>query len=94
MRQRQVLVRGSVVITTVAILVTLLLASGVGAVTDRSPEPVEVRIVLPGDTLWEIAAEVGGSQADVRRVVEDIRRLNDLEGSLIRPGDRLVVPRS
>jgi len=47
--------------------------------------------VHQGDTLWGIADALSGGE-DAGAVVEDIKRLNGLSDSLIRPGTRLYVP--
>ncbi|MFI7637618.1 LysM peptidoglycan-binding domain-containing protein [Nonomuraea sp. NPDC049400] len=49
---------------------------------------VEVR---EGDTLWRIAEALTQGD-DPGAVVEEIKRLNGLPDSLIRPGTRLYVP--
>jgi nucleoid-associated protein YgaU len=49
-------------------------------------------VVEPGDTVWSIAGEVAGQDRDVRPVVDAIERLNDLEGSLVVPGQVLHLP--
>ena len=41
--------------------------------------------------MWTIAEEVV-PDADVRGVIAEIRHLNDLDSSLILPGQTLVVP--
>jgi LysM repeat protein len=48
-------------------------------------------VVQPGDTLWSIARSVAG-EADVRDVVDEIQRLNDLEGTTLVPGQVLELP--
>ncbi|MCB2224017.1 MAG: LysM peptidoglycan-binding domain-containing protein [Actinobacteria bacterium] len=74
----------------------LLLANAVGA---RSPEVAVAAatehgtyLVVGGDTLWDIAAAHTTPGEDVRRVVYEIQRLNDLDGSVIQPGQVLQVP--
>jgi hypothetical protein len=61
------------------------------AVPVAGPPPVAV--VGPHDTLWSIAArhDAGRSPA---AVVAEIRRLNGLAGSVVHPGERLVLPRA
>lgn len=48
-------------------------------------------IVEKGDTLWTIAAAISPGD-DPTAVAEEIKRLNGLESSLIRPGGRLYLP--
>ena len=49
-------------------------------------------VVQPGDTVWSIAGEVAGNGRDVRVVVDAIEELNDLEGSVVVPGQVLELP--
>ncbi|MBT2226682.1 LysM peptidoglycan-binding domain-containing protein [Nonomuraea sp. NEAU-A123] len=48
--------------------------------------------VHEGDTLWTIADAVAPDENDPGAVVTEIKRLNGLPDSLIRPGTRLYVP--
>lgn len=79
-----------VIISTMIVALVLLLATSVMA---AGPEPVTAEYrVRSGDTLWTIAERVGPDDDDVRAVVAEIMDLNDLESSLIRPGQSLLVP--
>jgi membrane-bound lytic murein transglycosylase D len=55
------------------------------ALPDEQKQPATTYSVRRGDTLSEIAVLVGTSTAV-------LRRLNGIDGAIIRPGDRLVVP--
>lgn len=68
----------------------LLLASAVGAQNEVTPT-AQHRIV-GGETLWSIASAVTPEGGDVRVTVSEIRRLNQLGGTVIYPGDVLTVP--
>jgi nucleoid-associated protein YgaU len=48
-------------------------------------------VVESGDTLWSIASSVAGGQ-DVRDVVGQIRRLNELDSADLMPGQVLQLP--
>ena len=50
-----------------------------------------VYVVKPTDTLWSIAA--ANYAGDPREGVWRLRERNDLDGALIRPGQRLILPR-
>ena len=79
-----------VMVSTIVVALLLLLVSTVQAGGEvRATEDYTVRA---GDTLWDIAADHTGADGDVRGTVALIRRINDLETVLIRPGDRLSIP--
>jgi LysM repeat protein len=84
-----------VIISTV-VLAVLLLASSVRAVglPDAPPTDAVAYTVAAGDTLWAIAGRLAGPGEDRRPVVSEIRRINALEGSLIHPGQTLLIPTS
>jgi len=48
-------------------------------------------IVQSGDTLWSIATSLDGD-GDVRSLVDEIQRLNDLDGAALVPGQVLELP--
>jgi LysM repeat protein len=79
-----------VIISTFVVALVLLLASSVMA---AGPEPATVDYrVRSGDTLWTIAEEVAPEDNDVRGVISEIRHLNELDSSMIIPGETLLVP--
>jgi hypothetical protein len=53
--------------------------------------PERAYIVRPTDTLWAIA--VAQYDGDPREAVWRIRERNGLRSTLLRPGERLVLPR-
>jgi nucleoid-associated protein YgaU len=72
----------ALIIATIAVAIVARTSSGHG--------PERTYVVRPADTLWTIAvARYGG---DPREGVWRIQERNHLEGTLIRPGDRLVLP--
>lgn len=86
-----------------AALVAVPVAAGIGfaamaggsaiASGDRS-EPVsfDTVSVLPGDSLWSVAAEVAPASADVRDVMSDIAALNNLSNNVLVAGSELAIP--
>jgi nucleoid-associated protein YgaU len=88
-----------VLLTAVALALALLLVLSVTAMADdAAADPVgadtatTIHVVRSGDTLWDIAVGVAAPGADVRNVVEDIKRASGLQTSLILPGQVLIVP--
>ncbi len=74
-----------------AVLLVALVAWAVLARGSEGAGPERTHVVQPGDTLWTIAAS--HSSGDPREAVWRIRERNGLDGALIRPGQRLVLPR-
>lgn len=52
----------------------------------------QVITVHTGDTLWDIAAEWSGKDEDVREMILRIQKENNLTGSSLAVGQRLVIP--
>ncbi|MCI8284751.1 MAG: LysM peptidoglycan-binding domain-containing protein [Firmicutes bacterium] len=61
----------------------------------KEPSRIEtyknVRIVS-GDTLWNISKNYSDNGTDVRKVVYDICRINNINSDEINPGDMIIVP--
>lgn len=55
-------------------------------------ESYESIIVMPGDTLWEIAVDHKPSGQDTRIYIDAIKRANKLKVSAIQAGDTLLLP--
>jgi hypothetical protein len=47
--------------------------------------------VEAGQSLWQVAESIAPG-ADPRDVISDIVRLNQLQSSVVHPGDRLAIP--
>jgi LysM repeat protein len=77
------------VIISIAVAALLLLASAVQATGDPVAT-IDYRVET-GDTLWSIAAESGVGD-DLRSTISVIKRLNDLDGSVIYAGQVLELP--
>jgi nucleoid-associated protein YgaU len=74
----------------VVIIALFTVAVAWGARTSDSASPEQVYVVRPGDTLWTIAASHYGG--DPREGVWRLQDRNRLAGTLVRPGERLVLP--
>ena len=85
-----------IVISTLVVTLVLLLASSVHATPEAGDltliPPTAEYMVRSGDTLWAIAGEHTAEGRDVRDTIEAIKRLNHIDGSLIRPGQVLEIP--
>lgn len=67
-------------------------ASGSGVPASAIYKSMRSVIVLPGQSLWTIAAQAEPS-GDPRSVIQQIIDLNALGGTSIHPGQRLLIPR-
>lgn len=78
---------------TVLTIIGMVIASGqlAGASDVAQASATEMVTVQAGDSLWSLATKAVAT-GDPRDTVQRIRELNGIEGSVIAPGDRLVVP--
>ena len=75
-------------------IIILLAVAAVGWAVLAHPSegagPERSYVVRPTDTLWSIATR--SYAGDPRDAVWRIRERNDLDGTLLRPGQRIVLP--
>jgi LysM domain len=91
-RGRAVVTVVGVALLLVAVVAAVLLGGGSAAAGDAArPVPVRQHVVMPGETLWQIAAEVDRS-ADPRDTIVRIRELNHLQSAALPVGARLLLP--
>lgn len=62
-----------------------------GLATAGSPQSVRHIQVAPGQTLTEIAQQVGGN-ADIRDTIAEIEQMNGMSGAALQAGQRLALP--
>lgn len=60
--------------------------------SSEAAAPAEYVVVMPGDTLWEIAVAHKPQGQDTRVYVQKLMRTNGLEASSIQAGDTLRLP--
>ena len=77
-------------VRVVVILAILVLAVAWGARRSEGAGQGQVYVVRVGDTLWSIAASHYGG--DTREGVWRLQDRNRLAGTIVQPGDRLVLP--
>lgn len=87
--------RGRVVLWVLAaaiVALVTLLGSRAAADGPSGAQEVVRHVVQPGETMWEIAETVAGPSDDVRDVVFDLVRLNELPDAGLMAGQVIVVP--
>lgn len=87
--------RGRRVLIVLAFAAAVAIGGGLGVLfpaESTAPEQVQDVVVSQGESLWAIATSTAAPGQDVREVVEQIRMLNDLDGSAVVAGQRLSVP--
>ena len=80
---------------TIAILMMISITGTlIGANNAESlTKPVYTEILVQsGDTLWNLAREFGPDDQDVREVVYEICRINDISAASIYPGQTILIP--
>ncbi|MBD8606004.1 LysM peptidoglycan-binding domain-containing protein [Aeromicrobium sp. CFBP 8757] len=89
--------RGKIAVLTLAIVAIGILAVVLGpssTATDQvgTPEQTTTVAVMPGHTLWQIAA-AANPDGDIRATVDDIIELNSLpSASALQMGSEIAVP--
>jgi len=79
-----------------ALLLCACILLGVSVLISRGgaadvPQYLE-QVVQPGDTLWGIARSHLPAGMDIREYIYEIKKANGLTGSIIHPGQVLLLP--
>jgi hypothetical protein len=88
--------RGRIVVLGFFILMAslasaVLLTTASRAEDRESTAPAPTVVVQPHDTLWSIATRTA-PRRDPYAAIADIRRINDLQGYVVHPGQTLHLP--
>ncbi len=86
--------RGRLVVFGASLVATLGLGfvAATGSLANDKPEPTRVVTVQPGQTLWDISAQVS-SGGDVRSTMAHLEAINHLDSTTLQVGQHLRVPR-
>lgn len=79
------------VVTVVAVVTLSVGFSPAATSSDQAAPELRSLTVLPGDTLWDVAARVAPGQ-DRFATMDRIAGLNELEGHVLEPGAELFIP--
>jgi LysM repeat protein len=84
--------RGRAVLVALFVLIATIVITVVAPASRAAdpPGPARIAVVQPGDSLWSIAERHVPSR-DRIIAVEEIRRLNRLDGYTVHAGQRLAV---
>ncbi len=80
------------------ILLLLLLATGMnllmglGDVSSLTAKTMDQVVIASGDTLWEIASDYTDGSQDIRELIHQICRINEITADSIYPGQVILVP--
>lgn len=73
------------------LIITLSVGSFTSVQATKSTETYTL-CVASGDTLWEIARSSNTKNKDLRKVVDDIMKINNMRSTNIKSGDMLRIP--
>lgn len=78
---------------SILVIFTLVFSTfiGTGAGASRFNES-ECYTVCGGDTLWSIADLCNTKNTDIRNVMDDIIKLNNMKGTSLSAGEIIVIP--
>lgn len=79
-------------LAALSVVLVTLISSQASADGPTAAQEVVRHVVQPGETLWQIAESVAAPSEDVRDVVVDLVRLNELPEAGLMAGQVIVVP--
>jgi hypothetical protein len=80
-----------IAIPIVVLALFTILNGGTATATSTSSAPLEYVSIESGQSLWQLAESIA-PESDPRDVISDILSFNQLESSVLTPGQQLAVP--
>lgn len=77
----------------IALTIIISIISFASSVYGYEVKQYDTIIIEKGDTLWTIAQKYN-KKGDIRKLIFEIKKANNLESSIIYAGDQLLVPRT
>lgn len=63
------------------------------AASNSGTIPMARVVVSRGDNLWDLVKEYNpGYKGDIREAIDQVQRINGIQGANIQPGDVLMIP--
>ncbi|MGC2872971.1 cell division suppressor protein YneA [Ihubacter sp. rT4E-8] len=81
-----------ITITILCIFTVMSTLIGFNTVSSSAMDQYHQVKIQSGDTLWEIAAEYGPEDADVRRIIHEICDINEISADSLEAGQTIIVP--
>ena len=75
------------------IMLLIILIVGITTFGNQSYELKEIE-VNNGDSLWSIVEHYYGSEYNTRKLVYQIRTINDMENVILSPGEKILIPKN
>lgn len=76
-------------IISISLILVINTSEAKGSVSKQSYKTV---VVQKGDTLWNIVEQNCSGYKDIRKVIYDLKKLNNIPASGIVPGQKLLLP--
>lgn len=66
----------------------------IGITTISASEPYNTRVITVGygDSLWSLVDEYCGDDENIRKVIAEVRKINDIDGSHLDVGESIIIP--
>lgn len=78
--------------TAFCMICMFTISAGVAGVSASKPAETYTLCVSCGDTLWDIAASGNTRGKDIRNVIDDIMKLNNMTSTELHVGDIIEIP--
>lgn len=79
---------------TISIMVLILLIIVFLTISTKGSKPIVYKniTIKEGDTLWSIVREYNDKNMDPRKMISEIKKINNLKDVILRPGQVIQIP--
>ena len=78
--------------TVICIACGLAILVGITTISAKEPYNTKTVTVGYGDSLWSLVSENCSGNKNIRKVIAEVRRINDIDGSHLDVGESIIIP--
>ena len=91
-RRARIMRRRRIFTGLIGLICTLAIITGITVISAEEICATKIVTVERGDSLWSLVSEHCSENDNIRRIIAEVKKINDLDNSCLQVGDSLIIP--
>ena len=91
-RRAKMMRRRRIFMAIMGLVCTFVIATGITSISAKEICGTRTVTVERGDSLWSLVSENCSQNDNIRRIISEVKKINNLENTCLQVGDSLIIP--